>query len=192
MEARSNRKLYFRYFGLYRIIRAINPITYEVTLPEGSKIHPVFHVSQPRKTLAPGTTISSEILVVADDALLPVEVLDRPWRRIPTGRREQVLVRWSDPVVLDTTWEDATAIKHCFPTSPAWGQAVSQGGGEVSTPTTATPRNAAMAGETTQATNQGQNRIISRTQHIVQPKRRYMGPEWVSGKAQPRTAPTDT
>ena len=29
------------------------------------------------------------------------------WKQTPIGRREQSLVRWSDPAILDATWEDA-------------------------------------------------------------------------------------
>uniref|UniRef100_A0A8R7V586 Integrase catalytic domain-containing protein n=1 Tax=Triticum urartu TaxID=4572 RepID=A0A8R7V586_TRIUA len=129
---RANHKLAFRYFGLYTIKRAINPVAYEVDLPPNSKIHPVFHVSQMKQAVAPGTVISSELPIPADGALVPVEILNNRWRHTSSGRKEHLLVRWSDPDVLDATWEDALSLRHRFPQLPAWGQYASQGKGDVS------------------------------------------------------------
>lgn len=42
----ESRKLGPRNIGPYQINRAINDVAYEIKLPEGSKVHPVFHVSQ--------------------------------------------------------------------------------------------------------------------------------------------------
>lgn len=46
VAARPHTKLAFKFYGLFEIIRQINPVAYELALPSGSGIHPVFHVSQ--------------------------------------------------------------------------------------------------------------------------------------------------
>ena len=43
----------------------------------------------------------------------------------------QVLVKWSEWPESLATWEDEEAIKQAFPYAPAWGQAVSKGGRDV-------------------------------------------------------------
>lgn len=47
---------------------------------------------------------------------------------------EQVRVRWSDESAFGNTWEDKAALQARVPTAEAWGQASSQGGGDVSAP----------------------------------------------------------
>jgi hypothetical protein len=52
--------------------------------------------------------------------------------------KEQIQVEWSDPMATNITWEDVVELRQRFPSSPAWGQAVSQGPGDVSTDTAGT------------------------------------------------------
>jgi len=48
----------------------------------------------------------------------------------------QVKVTWTGLPSSATTWEDYNVFKKGFPGAPAWGQAVAQGGGEMSCRTT--------------------------------------------------------
>lgn len=162
---RANHKLAFRYFGPYQVLRRINPVAYEVALPRTSKIHPIFHVSQLRKALLPGTPSSSQLPHVANTVVSPVKILAHRWKRGPNGRKEQVQVQWSDPAVLDITWEDKEELQQRFPAATAWGQAVPQGGGDVSIPPDT-------------SNDQGVTLQRDRPKRLVQPNRRYLGPEW--------------
>lgn len=42
---RLNENLSPRYFGTYKIVCRVGPLSYELQLPQTSTIHPIFHVS---------------------------------------------------------------------------------------------------------------------------------------------------
>lgn len=79
---------------------------------------------------------------------------------------EQVKVRWSGDPTLGSTWEDKTALQARFPTAEAWGQASSQGEGDVSA--------ADMPGPPDGNTGPG----TGRPQRTLKPNPRTAGPEW--------------
>jgi hypothetical protein len=161
---RAHHKLSFRYYGPYPILKRINPVVYEVQLPPSSRIHPVFHVSQLRRVLLPGTPASPVPPAIPDKLVTPVKILSRRWRRTANGVKEQVQIEWSDSATTDITWEDAVELKQRFPAAEAWGQAIAQGDGDVSTPA-ATPEDTGRQ---------------TRPKRLKQPNHKYIGPEWAS------------
>ena len=91
--------------------------------------------------------------------------------------REQVQVQWSDPMVTDITWEDAVELHQRFPSAAAWGQAASQGGGDVSVLPSPTQGDADMG-------------LVQRSRgprRMAQPNRKYLGPDWVQPNNDSRT-----
>ena len=146
----------------------INPEAYEVGLPPESRIHPIFHVSPLRKALLPGMQASTVPPTPSDVATFPLKILAHRWRRSPAGRRKQVQVQWSDPTVLDITWEDQLELQQRFTAAPAWGQVDTQGGGDVSTHNSTS----------TLPDYMGLDQRRNRPKRLVQPNRRYHGPDW--------------
>lgn len=155
---RSNYKVAFRYFGPYKITRCINHVAYEVGLPPESKIHPVFHVSQLRKVLKPGMSSSTKLPIPTDEVLAPIKILDG---------REQIQVQWPPGSDQDVSWEDQIQLQQQFPDAMAWGQAMSQAGGDVSSSTN--------QGDATM--DMGLQSKRARPRRLVQPNRKHVGPE---------------
>jgi hypothetical protein len=145
----------------------INPTAYEVQLPSESRIHPVFHVSQLRRALSPGTPSSSCLPIPTDTFAIPVKIISQRWKRTAMGHREQIQVQWSNTDDQDITWEDKLELQQRFPAAPAWGQAGSQGGGDVRVP---------MQPDSNASTN----RATARPKRLVQPNRKHIGPDWVN------------
>jgi hypothetical protein len=63
--------------------------------------------------------------------LQPELILDRRLSKKGNASITQVLVRWSSLPANLATWEDYNVIKTKFPDATTWGQAATQGGGNV-------------------------------------------------------------
>jgi hypothetical protein len=114
---RISAKLAARYYGPYPIVEKIGPVAYKLKLPEGSRVHPVFHVSLLKKAV--GT--------YQDDAELP-ELIEEPievyspeavlaTRKVKHQDEEvrQVLIHWKGRTAEEATWEDEIMIRSQFP-----------------------------------------------------------------------------
>lgn len=86
--------------------------------------------------------------------------------------------------MLDATWEDALSLRQRLTQLSAWGQAASQGEGDVSslhaTSKDTAKTTAKSALEEAKWANQGESRIIARPTQIKQANRRFVGPQLVS------------
>lgn len=128
---RACHKLSFRYFGPFVVKERIGRVAYRVQLPETSRIHPVFHVSQLRKALKSGVSASQTLPDDSNQFAIPVQILDTRRKNKANRILEQVLVKWSGDH-LDPTWEDREELQARFLCAAAWGQAASEDGGGVS------------------------------------------------------------
>ncbi|XP_030479163.2 uncharacterized protein LOC115696402 [Cannabis sativa] len=102
---RLHPKLCKRYFGPFPIKAQVGQVAYTVELPEGSKIHPTFHVSvlTPFYGPKPPTCYPlPEITVNNKPVMLPQAIV-----AVRTFRGEkQILVQWSLSALEDATWEN--------------------------------------------------------------------------------------
>lgn len=132
VAVRSNQKLAFKYYGPYPVVARVGQVAYRLELPEGSRIHPVIHVSQLKKALGPSVQVQTKLPFSDPSTQVPFQVLQRRLRRKGTSTVTQVLVQWSGMPAALATWEDDEALRQHFPAAPAWGQADAQDGGIVS------------------------------------------------------------
>jgi hypothetical protein len=106
-------------------------VAYRLKLPDSTTIHPVFHVSLLKRAVGNHYQVSDVLLPDTDQMQIPVKVLQR--RNLTRGNNlvAQVLVQWSAWPTSMAIWEDEEELRRRFPVAPAWDQAVSCGGEDV-------------------------------------------------------------
>jgi hypothetical protein len=108
---RSSQKLSFKFFGPFQISRRVGEVAYELLLPPTSKIHPVIHVSQLKKTLGSGFVASPSLPTEDYQFCIPDKILQRHTVTHGTTLCAQVLIQWSHMPPVLATWEDEQALQ---------------------------------------------------------------------------------
>ncbi|XP_061353556.1 uncharacterized protein LOC133298304 [Gastrolobium bilobum] len=118
VERRANHKLSKRFFGPFEVSRVMGPAAYEVKLPQGCQIHPVFHVSQLKPCVGTQLVTPHPLPSFAVDnkpVQVPLAVLSE---RVVSSNNQQVrefLIQWSHSVPEDATWEKGDDLQRCYP-----------------------------------------------------------------------------
>ena len=118
------------------MLAKIGTAAYKLQLPDNSQVHPFFHVSQLKPFTPNYTPVFHELpklINLDNEKVEPMAILQRRLVKKGNTAVPQVLVRWSHLPADATTWEDYNVLQKAFPAASAWGQAQSQGGGDVRT-----------------------------------------------------------
>ena len=113
-------KLSPRYCGPFTILKRIGKVTYKLALPEGCRVHPVFHVGRLKRKLGDDDNlIGDEVLVeLIEPSTLPHEpekVLDVREKRTRHSIFQECLVKWKDRPEESSTWEMVSKLQRQFP-----------------------------------------------------------------------------
>ena len=115
VNSRICPKLSPHYYGPFSIVARVGAVAYRLSLPESSRIHPVFHVSLLKKAIG-NATIFPNLPIDLEPASCtiwePLAVLAKR-DIIKSGENfTQVLIHWQDKPLEEATWEDAETIAH--------------------------------------------------------------------------------
>ena len=97
------------------MICKIGKVAYEFQLPQGSKIHNIFHVSCLKKALGQQVTVMEELPPTDDEGHLvlhPEAIIDTKERRLRSRTIQEFLVRWKNFPNEDATWESEKILQH--------------------------------------------------------------------------------
>ncbi|CAN6166876.1 unnamed protein product [Urochloa humidicola] len=169
LAPRSNQKLSFKFFGPFKVLERVGLVAYRPELPATSSIHPVFHISQLKKAVAPEVVVIPSVPASIDLPRVPERVLQRRMVSCGNSSSPQVLIKWSGWPAEMSTWEALDDLKRRFPRAPAWGQAGFKGRGSVSNHQSAVK-------DTLQKEDSPGPAIQPRTR---KPNVRLSGPEWL-------------
>lgn len=115
----KSKKLSPRFCGPFIIVKRIGPVAYELKLPEGWKIHNVFHVSLLRKYVSDPNHVLPELPKVAPEGNLlgePEKILQVDTQHLRNRSFRRFLVKWKDYPEDEASWEREVDFKRDFPT----------------------------------------------------------------------------
>lgn len=72
-------KLKPRFYRLFKVIKRVGVVAYELELPSSSKVHNIFHVSRLKKALGHNVVAASQLPPLDEEGqlvLIPKEILD--------------------------------------------------------------------------------------------------------------------
>jgi hypothetical protein len=111
-------KLAYKYFGPYEILERNGKVAYKLQLPQGTLIHPVFHVSQLKEHRPDYTPVFAVLPVLPElDTMdtTPEKILNRRMVKKGNATIVQVLIKWTNLPEDAATWEDWAVLTTKFP-----------------------------------------------------------------------------
>ncbi len=104
-----------QFYGPYRVTPCIGEVAYELELPEGSRIHNVFHVSCLKKAVGQNVIVATDLPPLNEEGKLileSAEILEVRERVLQNRTVKEYLVRWRHLQLDDTTWEGEHILQH--------------------------------------------------------------------------------
>ncbi|KAH0693058.1 hypothetical protein KY290_021231 [Solanum tuberosum] len=118
LAKRLNEKLLPQYFGTYKIIHRVGPVSYELHLPKTSKVYPIFHISLLHPACGCSDIASPPPLPLSGELEFMVElekVLSHRWAKESGVPTLELLIQWRRRPVEEASWEDYDLLAVQFP-----------------------------------------------------------------------------
>ncbi|KAM2556739.1 hypothetical protein TB2_013926 [Malus domestica] len=124
LVSHAYHKLHPRYYGPYKLLEKVGPVAYKLKLPEGIKIHHVFHVSCLKRHMGNVDSPITALPTLTDEAQMRdsyplyahLAIIARRIYKKEDKAGVQLLVQWVRQEESTATWEDYDDFHARFPT----------------------------------------------------------------------------
>ena len=134
LAKRHNQKLSPRFYGPYEVLEKVGAAAYRLKLPQGTRVHPVFHVSLLKRCVSPQAVSQPLPLAITEDWELQVQPEAIIAVRINEAGQEEVLMKWANLSEFENSWELKSNIQREFPDFHLEDKVDLQGGVLIQTP----------------------------------------------------------
>lgn len=110
------QKLASKYYASYLVTEKIGKVAYRLQLPPKAKIHDVFHVSLLKRYEGNQHSICPKppaFWEVKDKK--PKVIMDRRVVKRGNHVEAQLMIKWKDVDLSETSWEDAATLRRKYP-----------------------------------------------------------------------------
>ena len=110
-KERTSTKLRQLYYGPYKILRQLSPVSFQLQLPAASRIHDVFHCSllKPASDLQTNGIRGAQLPTATDSGEYEVEKI---LTRRGEAHQRQYLIKWKNFPMEDCSWEVESNLKN--------------------------------------------------------------------------------
>jgi hypothetical protein len=115
MNKSGDEKLKIIFYNPYMIMPQVGEVSYELELPEGSKIHNVFHVSCLKKEVGKFISTSEELPPLDEEGQLELvmeEVMEFQEWKMRSRVIIECLIKWRGILAEDATCESEQVLHH--------------------------------------------------------------------------------
>ena len=114
LKGNTCTKFAHRYYGPFKVLRKVGEVAYQLLLPNTTRIHDVFHVSQLKGYLGPDVRVVDELPPMNEEGMVeyvPESIIGKRERVLRTRSLVEFLIKWKDLPLEEASWQPASMLE---------------------------------------------------------------------------------